>query len=73
MFAAAGLQAEVLNRWPLRLAFDAWLTRMRTPEIAASAIAYLLDGAPQEMRAAFAVEADRSFTVPVVLVRGQTG
>lgn len=71
MFAAAGFRAEVLNRWPLRLAFDAWLTRMRTPEVAVSAIAYLLDGAPEETRLAFAVESDRSFTLPVALIRGR--
>jgi ubiquinone/menaquinone biosynthesis C-methylase UbiE len=70
LFAAAGLWAEVLDRWPVRLAFDAWLTRMHTPDVAAAAIAYLLDGAAEETRAAFAVEADRSFSVPVALLRG---
>lgn len=71
MMASAGFESEMLHRWQIRLAFDAWVTRMQTPEVAVSAIVYLLDGAPQEMRTALAVESDHSFTVPVALVCGQ--
>ncbi|MBV9278953.1 MAG: SAM-dependent methyltransferase, partial [Chloroflexi bacterium] len=71
MLAAAGLAGEVLGRWPLRLAFGAWVARMGTPEVAVAAIQYLLDGAPRDLRAAFEIESDRSFTVPTVLLRGR--
>ena len=71
MFAAAGFAGETLQRWQIRLAFDAWVTRMQTPEVAVSAIAYLLDGAPHEMRALLAIEPDRSFSIPVALLRGR--
>lgn len=70
MFAAAGFTAEMLQQWAIRLDFDAWVTRMQTPEVAVAAIAYLLDGAPEEVRAVLAVEPDRSFSIPVALLRG---
>jgi ubiquinone/menaquinone biosynthesis C-methylase UbiE len=72
MCATAGLETEILERWPLRLQFDAWITRMQTPTIAVSAITYLLEGAPGDTRAAFAVEPDHSFTVSAALFRGQS-
>lgn len=71
MFAAAGLEAELLHRWAIRLAFDAWVTRMQTPQVAIDAITYLLDGAPAEIRAVLATESDRSFSIPVALIRGR--
>ncbi|HEX6506450.1 MAG TPA: class I SAM-dependent methyltransferase [Chloroflexota bacterium] len=70
MFAAAGFAGEMLQCWQVRLSFDAWVTRMQTPDVAVSAIGYLLDGAPREMRALLAVERDRSFSIPVALLRG---
>jgi hypothetical protein len=69
--AAAGFEAEILDIWPLQLAFDAWVTRMRTPEVAVSGIRHLLHGAPDDARVALAVEPDCSFTVSVALLRGR--
>lgn len=69
--AEAGLQAELLGIWPIRLEFTAWVARMRTPPDAVAQIRVLFDGAPAGVRAALAVEADHSFSVPVALLRAQ--
>jgi ubiquinone/menaquinone biosynthesis C-methylase UbiE len=71
MFTRAGLAGELMQRWHIRLAFCPWVARMRTPEVAISAIAHLLDGAPREARSVLAVEDDRSFSIPVALMRGR--
>ena len=71
MLAAAGLEPELLGVWPLRLDFASWLARMRTPEASADQIRRLFDGAPADLRAAFAVEPDHSFTLQVALIRGR--
>lgn len=70
LLTGAGLRAEALGRWPLRLAFEAWVRRMNTPARSIAALRGLLAGAPAEVRAAFAIEPDGSFTVPVALLRG---
>ena len=71
MFARAGFDGQLMQRWQIRLEFGAWVTRMNTPGIAISAIAYLLDGAPQDVHALLAIEPDRSFSIPVALLRGR--
>lgn len=70
LIAAAGLASELLGTWPLRLEFAAWTERMRTPPAAAAQIRALLDGAASELRQAFAMEPDHSFTLQVALLRG---
>jgi ubiquinone/menaquinone biosynthesis C-methylase UbiE len=69
LLSGAGMRAELLGAWPLRLQFDNWVARMRTPEAAAGQIRALLDGAPVEARTALAVEADHSFSVPIAVIR----
>lgn len=71
MLAATGFAGEVLGTWPLRLEFDSWTARMRTPEAEVAQIKRLMDGAASETRAALAFEADYSFSVPIALIRGQ--
>lgn len=71
LFASAGFAGEMLQWWKVRLAFDAWVARMQTLAVAVSAIAYLFDGAPEEMRSLLAIEPDRSFSIPVALFRGR--
>src|SRR5690606_19205556 len=58
---AAGFTVCETERWPLRLAFNAWVERMRTPAAAVAAIRMLQQGAPREVRTALAFEADGSF------------
>lgn len=72
MFEAAGLTGFAeLGRWPLRLQFDTWVTRMKTPAPTAAEIRRLLDIAPTEVRTALLVEQDHTFSIPVALMRGR--
>jgi ubiquinone/menaquinone biosynthesis C-methylase UbiE len=60
---AAGF-AEIQHvQFPLRLAFSAWVERMRTPPASVSIIRALQNEAPREVQEALAFEADGSFTV----------
>jgi ubiquinone/menaquinone biosynthesis C-methylase UbiE len=70
MLVQAGFLPQKLQEWEIRLEFNSWLARMQTPDVAAKAITYLLEGAPQEVRDALRVEPDRSFHLSVALFRG---
>ena len=71
MFAAAGFGSfEHVGQWPLRLQFDIWVARMKTPEATAAVIRRLIDIAPSEVRTALRVEPDHTFSPPVSLMRG---
>jgi ubiquinone/menaquinone biosynthesis C-methylase UbiE len=50
-------------QWPMRLAFSAWVERMRTPADRVALIRALENGAPREVQAALAIEPDGSFAV----------
>ena len=71
MLAEAGLQAEVVFTWSLRLDFASWVQRMATPPDAVAMLRSVLDGAPAEVRAALQVEPDHSFFIPGALIRAQ--
>ncbi|HEU5100682.1 MAG TPA: methyltransferase domain-containing protein [Roseiflexaceae bacterium] len=71
MIEAAGLAAEALETWPLRLEFESWVARMQTPFLAITQIRALIDGAPRDIRAALAIEQGYSFSVPTALLRGR--
>jgi hypothetical protein len=66
---AAGLAAETLGQWPLRLPFASWTERMRTPAATAVQIQALFAGAHDSVRAVLALEPDGTFTCPVALLR----
>jgi ubiquinone/menaquinone biosynthesis C-methylase UbiE len=68
MLADAGFDAEVIFRWRLRLNFDDWVKRMATPEANVSMIKTLFNIAPGEVRAAFEVQPDYTFTLDGALV-----
>ncbi len=70
MLASAGLYAELLGEWPLRLAFAPWIARMHTPPERAALIRAIFESAPGEVRAGLAIEPDGSFSVPTALLRG---
>lgn len=70
-FAAEGLALVHEAAWPLRLQFDTWIARMRTPPERVAAIRVLQQGAPAEVRAALAVEADGSFSATTGLLLAQ--
>jgi SAM-dependent methyltransferase len=72
MAGAAGIAGTLLETWALRLEFEPWVARMRTPLAAVAQLKALFDGAPREVRAAMALASqdDYSFTIPVALLRG---
>ncbi|MFL5804600.1 MAG: class I SAM-dependent methyltransferase [Roseiflexaceae bacterium] len=75
MLEAAGLAGALLEIWALRLEFDSWVARMRTPLAAVAQLKALFDGAPREVRTAMALagQDDYSFSIPVALLRGVRG
>ena len=63
VIAASGFDIIEEASWPLPLAFEAWVTRMRTPPLRVNAIRAVLDEAPAEVRDALHVQPDRGFTL----------
>lgn len=59
----AGFLVEGVTDRRLRLEFEPWVTRIATPPVHAAAIRSLQDGASEEVRSHFAVEADGTFTL----------
>lgn len=70
LLGGAGLAAEALGEWPLRLEFASWVARQRTPPAAVAGIRAIFDAAPAHVRSALRVEADHTFTASVALLRG---
>ena len=69
MCRSAGFKSEIVYRWPLRLEFGPWVQRMATPLERISALIHLFDGAGADVKAAFDVAADYSFTVSCGILR----
>ncbi len=69
MLAAAGLEAEEVERFPLRLEFGPWTARQRTPAATAEQIRALFAAVSPSVRETLHVEADGTFTCPVTLIR----
>lgn len=61
----AGFAPNVYRTWRVRMDFPVWIARMRTPDLHASAIRSLQDGASAETRKHFAIESDGSFMLDV--------
>ena len=59
--------------WRLRMDFPVWTARMRTPETNVRAIRALQEAAAAETRAHFAIEADGSFLLDVMMVETVAG
>lgn len=68
MIQEAGLHVKSEDSWKLPLDFEAWVGRMKTPEVYVNAIRSLLRNAPQEVREYLQVQEDSSFTPDVVLI-----
>jgi SAM-dependent methyltransferase len=73
MLAASGFAPELVGSWGLKLDFDEWVRRMRTPPDAVHQIRKLFAEAPAEVREHFQVEgADcRSWTIRVAVLRAR--
>jgi SAM-dependent methyltransferase len=62
-----GWRVREFQSWPLRLAFDSWVGRMRVPASRAALLLEMLTGAPAQVRQGLAIEADGSFSARVGL------
>lgn len=77
MFESAGFTADVLMTFDLPLEFNAWVTRMATPELSVRAIKWLFDGASDEIKIEFqtpvTVPDDEEFTfvIPGAVMMGR--
>lgn len=72
MLAEAGFAVDSLRRQRLRLAFDAWTARMRTPPEMAAAVRLLQQRMGSEVRDYFAIEADGSFSSDAMVLWART-
>ena len=68
----AGFAPGDVTRRRLRLDFASWIGRMATPGPHVAAIRSLQQGAVEEVRRHFAIEADGSFTIDTLLVEALT-
>jgi DUF917 family protein len=59
---------QQVTRQKLRLEFGVWVERMRTPQTMREAIRLLQQSVGQEVRDYYAIEADGSFTVDVIVL-----
>lgn len=66
--ARAGFTFTAGHTWRLRMDFAVWTARMRTPELNVAAIRALQVAAAEETRAHFAIEADGSFLLDVLML-----
>lgn len=66
--ARAGLAFVAGHGWRLRMDFSVWTARMGTPEVNVAAIRALQAAAAEATRAHFAIEADGSFLLDVVML-----
>jgi SAM-dependent methyltransferase len=66
--ARAGLTVVALTVRRIRIDFDSWIARTRTPALHADAIRSFLGGAPDDVRGRFAIEPDGSFMLDTLEV-----
>jgi ubiquinone/menaquinone biosynthesis C-methylase UbiE len=67
----AGFTVERFALSRIRIDFDAWIARMRTPPIQAEAVRALQTAASGEVRAHFAIEPDGSFMLDVMMLEAR--
>lgn len=65
---AAGFQVAGHDSWPLRMEFDTWVARMKTPADRVAVLRGLIQGAPKEVRDHFNVSADSSFDLQAAFI-----
>jgi SAM-dependent methyltransferase len=66
-----GLEGEHVRSFPTFLDFENWTARMNTPEHEKTQLRRLMDGAPAEVREAFAVAANHDWEIPLALFRAR--
>jgi SAM-dependent methyltransferase len=71
LFEGAGFEVSVVYRWPLPLNFDDWIRRMATPELNVAMLRSMYDTASEDVRRAFAIQPDYTFTIQGALFEGK--
>src|SRR6266702_6980467 len=71
LFAEAGFDAEVVDRWRIPIEFSSWVGRIGTPANRVQAIHTLWSGSPEEVRTYVAVKEDHSFELDVLMIRAR--
>jgi SAM-dependent methyltransferase len=69
----AGFVLKACRTWRLRMDFPVWTARMRTPEENVRAIRALQAAASSETKAHFAIEADGSFLLDILMAETTAG
>ena len=70
-YAVAGFDCEVAYTWLLPLEFIPWVERIGTPPLFVEALKALYNGAPAEIRTAFEIQPDYTFSIPGALFVGR--
>lgn len=68
LLGAAGFAIASDKTWKLRLEFDTWVARMRTPPDQITAIRALWQAAPEEVKSYFELDAACSFSIDVAML-----
>ena len=63
----AGFGIVATERWPLRMEFDTWVARMKTPADKIAVLRSMLKHAPREVREHFKVDDDASFDIEAAM------
>jgi ubiquinone/menaquinone biosynthesis C-methylase UbiE len=71
LYAAAGFDVQVVYRWALPLNFADWVKRMATPELNVATLRRMYDTASEDVRQAFAIQPDYTFTIQGALFEGK--
>ena len=72
-YADTGFAVQVVYTWALPLNFDDWIKRMATPELNVAMLRRMYDTASDDVRRAFDIQPDYTFTIQGALFEGQKG
>jgi ubiquinone/menaquinone biosynthesis C-methylase UbiE len=70
-YEGAGFEVSVAFTWDLPLNFDEWVKRMSTHELNVAMLRRMYDTASEDVRRAFDIQPDYTFTIPGALFEGK--
>jgi len=71
MLGAAGFSVDRILSFPMRIGFEAWLTRIGAPAEAAAALRFMFGLAHREVRAHFEIDESLDFTLTNAVLRAR--